>query len=228
MEFIKYPSPNHGLRRADTEIEFIILHYTAMSTEKSLDRLCDPVHEVSCHYLIDPSGVCYHIVDDNKRAWHAGKSYWRGYQDLNSRSLGIELVNSGNENYPEAQMKSLIRLLKYLIQSFKLNPKNVLGHSDIAPSRKLDPGEWFNWKKLSANGVGLFPEVTVPIACDKQIFLAQARRAGFNPNTNFEHVLKTFRNRCRPKFTGKFDGYDCALMQKFADAFDIDDSSNSQ
>ena len=98
MEFIKYPSPNYGLRRADTEIEFIILHYTAMSTEKSLERLCDPVHEVSCHYLIDPSGVCYQLVDNNKRAWHAGKSYWRGYHDLNSRSLGIELVNSGNED----------------------------------------------------------------------------------------------------------------------------------
>ena len=84
------------------------------------------------------------------------------------------------------------------------------------------------WKKLSDNGVGLFPEVSVPIACDKQVFLAQAKSAGFNPNTNVEHVLKTFRNRCRPKFTGELDGYDCALMQKFADAFDIDDSSNSQ
>ena len=228
MEFKTYPSQNYGLRRADTEIEFIILHYTAMSTEKSLERLCDPVHEVSSHYLIDPSGVCYQLVDVNKRAWHAGKSYWRGYHDLNSRSLGIELVNSGNEDYSEAQMKSLIKLLKHLIESLALNPKNVLGHSDIAPARKIDPGKWFNWQKLSDNGVGLFPEVSVPIACDKQEFLAQAKRAGFNPNTNVEHVLKTFRNRCRPNFTGKFDGYDCALMQKFADAFDIDDSSNSQ
>ena len=109
MKFIKKPSPNFGLRTEGTDIEFIILHYTAMSTENSLERLCDPVHEVSCHYLIDPSGFCYHIVEDNKRAWHAGKSYWRGYHDLNSRSLGIELVNSGNENYPEPQMKSLIR-----------------------------------------------------------------------------------------------------------------------
>ena len=228
MKIIKKPSPNFGLRREGTDIEFIILHYTAMSTENSLERLCDPVYEVSCHYLIDPSGICYQLVDDSKRAWHAGKSYWRGYVDLNSRSLGIELVNSGNENYPEAQMKSLIRLLKYLIGSFKLNPKNVLGHSDIAPSRKLDPGKWFNWKKLSANGVGLFPRVSTPIECDKKIFLAQAERAGFNPNTYFEHILMTFRNRCRPNFTGEFDGYDCALMQKFADAFDIDDSSNSQ
>jgi len=228
MEFIKYPSPNYGLRRADTEIEFIILHYTAMSTEKSLERLCDPVHEVSCHYLIDPSGVCYQLVDNSKRAWHAGKSYWRGYHDLNSRSLGIELVNSGNEDYPEAQMKSLITLLQHLIESLALNPKNILGHSDIAPARKLDPGKWFNWQKLSVNGVGFFPEVYEPIACDKQVFLAEAKRAGFNPNANAEYVLKTFRNRCRPKFTGELDGYDCALMQKFADAFDIDDSSNSQ
>ena len=228
MKIIKNPSPNFGSRSEGTDIEFIILHYTAMSTENSLERLCDPVYEVSCHYLIDPSGICYQLVDDSKRAWHAGKSYWRGYVDLNSRSLGIELVNSGNENYPEAQMKSLIRLLKYLIGSFKLNPKNVLGHSDIAPSRKLDPGKWFNWKKLSANGVGLFPEVSIPIECDKKIFLAQAERAGFNPNTYFEHILMTFRNRCRPNFTGEFDGYDCALMQKFADAFDIGDSSNSQ
>ena len=228
MEFIKYPSSNYGLRRIDTEIEFIILHYTAMSTEKSLERLCDPVHEVSCHYLIDPSGVCYQLVDNNKRAWHAGKSYWRGYHDLNSRSLGIELVNSGNEDYPEAQMKSLIRLLQHLIESLALNPKNILGHSDIAPARKLDPGKWFNWQKLSVNGVGFFPEVSEPIACDKQVFLAEAKRAGFNPNANAEHVLKTFRNRCRPKFTGELDGYDCALMQKFADAFDIDESSNSQ
>ncbi len=228
MKLIKKPSPNFGLRSEGTDIEFIILHYTAMSTEKSLERLCDPVHEVSCHYLIDPSGICYQLVDDRKRAWHAGKSYWRGYVDLNSRSLGIELVNSGNENYPEAQMISLIRLLKYLIDSFKLNPKNVLGHSDIAPSRKLDPGKWFNWKKLAVNGVGLFPEVNAPIECDKQIFLAQAVRAGFNPNTSFEHIFKTFRNRCRPNVTGEFDGYDCALMQQFADAFDIDDSSNSK
>ena len=228
MEFIKYPSPNYGLRRADTEIEFIILHYTAMSTEKSLKRLCDPVHEVSCHYLIDPSGICYQLVDISKRAWHAGKSYWRGYYDLNSRSLGVELVNSGNEDYPEVQMKSLIKLLQHLVELLALNPKNVLGHSDIAPARKLDPGKWFNWQKLSVNGVGFFPEISEPIACDKQVFLAEAKRAGFNPNANVEHVLKTFRNRCRPKFTGELDGYDCALMQKFADAFDIDESSNSQ
>ena len=105
MELIKYPSPNYGLRRDNTEIDFIILHYTAMDITNSLDRLCDPAHEVSCHYLIDQGGLCYQLVDDNKRAWHAGKAYWRGYRDLNSRSLGIELVNLGNEIYREAQMK---------------------------------------------------------------------------------------------------------------------------
>ena len=228
MESIKYPSPNYGLRKDDTEIEFIILHYTAMTTANSLKRLCDPIHEVSCHYLIDQGGLCYQLVDDNKRAWHAGKSYWRGYRDLNSRSFGIELVNLGNEPYPEAQMKRLISLLTHLIVSYEINPKNVLGHSDIAPSRKSDPGEWFNWKKLSNSGLALFPEVSIPTTCDKHFFLAHAERAGFNPDASFEELLKTFRGRSRPNFRGSFDGYDCAAMQKFADAFDVDESSNSQ
>ena len=228
MESIKYTSPNYGLRGDDSEIEFIILHYTAMNTVSSLERLCDPIHEVSCHYLIDPGGVLFQLVDDDKRAWHAGKAYWRGYHDLNSRSLGIELVNSGNEFYPEAQMKSLIRLLQHLVKLYKINPKNVLGHSDIAPSRKSDPGPWFNWKKLACNGLALFPEVTMPLDCNQNFFLAQAERAGFTMDASFEQILKTFRFRCRPNFTGAFDGYDCALIQKFADAFDIDDSSNYQ
>tara|TARA_Y100001933_G_scaffold59303_1_gene59303 strand:- start:286 stop:972 length:687 start_codon:yes stop_codon:yes gene_type:complete len=228
MEFVKHPSPNYGLRRAGTEIDFIILHYTAMSTKKSLERLCDPVHEVSCHFLIDMFGTCYQLVDENKRAWHAGKSYWRGYKDLNSRSIGIELVNSGNEQFPEVQIKSLIMLLQHLLEVHKINPKNVLGHSDIAPSRKSDPGKWFNWKKLANYGVALFPEVSAPMGCDKQLFLNQAKRTGFDPDANFEDILRTFRNRCRPNFTGEFDGYDCALMQKFANSFNIDESSNSQ
>ena len=178
MELIKYPSPNYGLRRDDTEIDFIILHYTAMGTENSLDRLCDPTHEVSCHYLIDQGGLCYQLVDDSKRAWHAGKAYWRGYRDLNSRSLGIELVNLGNEVYPEAQMKKLKSLLKHLIKSYEISPKNVLGHSDIAPSRKSDPGEYFDWKELSNSGLALFPEVSSPMTCDRTFFLAHAERAG--------------------------------------------------
>ena len=102
-----------------------------MSTKKSLERLCDPVHEVSCHFLIDMLGTCYQLVDENKRAWHAGKSYWRGYKDLNSRSIGIELVNSGNEQFPEVQIKSLIMLLQHLLEVHNINPKNVLGLSLI-------------------------------------------------------------------------------------------------
>ena len=123
MKLIKHPSPNYGLRRERTKIEFIILHYTAMSTKNSLDRLCDPAHEVSCHYLIDQGGLCYQLVDDDKRAWHAGKSYWRGYRDLNSRSLGIELVNLGDEPYPRAQIKRLISLLKHLSELYEISPK---------------------------------------------------------------------------------------------------------
>ena len=107
MEIIKFPSPNFGRRKSGKNIEFIVLHYTAIGKEASLDRLCNPIHEVSCHYLIDQKGVCYQLVDDSKRAWHAGKSFWRGLRDINSRSLGIELVNSGDEAYPKAQMESL-------------------------------------------------------------------------------------------------------------------------
>ena len=114
MEILKYPSPNFGSRREGTKIQFIILHYTAMDKQSSLDRLCSSDYEGSCHYLIDSGGICYQLVDANTRAWHAGKAVWRGLRDINSRSLGIELVNSGNEAYPKAQMESLMLLLRDL------------------------------------------------------------------------------------------------------------------
>ena len=99
MEILEYPSPNFGSRREDTTIQFIILHYTAMDKRSSLDRLCSPDYEVSCHYLIDSGGICYQLVDDNKRAWHAGKSNWKNIQSLNRYSIGIEIQNSGHEKF---------------------------------------------------------------------------------------------------------------------------------
>jgi len=228
MEIIKFPSPNFGRRKSGTKIEFIVLHYTAIGKEASLDRLCNPIHEVSCHYLIDQKGVCYQLVDDSKRAWHAGKSFWRGLQDINSRSLGIELVNSGDEAYPKTQMESLMILLQDLLAIHKISPQNVLGHSDIAPSRKTDPGKWFDWRLLSENGLAIFPKVSLPIDTDKQSFLLDAQRAGFEPEATFEQILQAFRSRCRANFEGVFDGYDCALMKEFADIFDVDELSNPQ
>lgn len=228
MEIIKFPSPNFGRRKSGKNIEFIVLHYTAIGKEASLDRLCNPIHEVSCHYLIDQKGVCYQLVDDSKRAWHAGKSFWRGLRDINSRSLGIELVNSGDEAYPKAQMESLMLLLRDLLAIHKISPQNVLGHSDIAPSRKTDPGKWFDWRLLSENGLAILPKVSVPIDTDKQSFLLDAQRAGFEPEATFEQILQAFRSRCRTNFEGLFDGYDCALMKNFADIFDVDELSNPQ
>ena len=228
MEIIKFPSPNFGVRKTGSNIEFIILHYTAIGKKASLDKLCNPMNEVSCHYLIDRKGVCYQLVDDSKRAWHAGKSFWRGLRDINSRSLGIELVNSGNEAYPKAQMESLMLLLRDLLAIYKISPQNVLGHSDIAPSRKTDPGKWFDWRLLSENGLAILPKVSLPIDTDKQSFLLDAQRAGFEPEATFEQILQAFRSRCRTNFEGAFDGYDCALMKKFADIFDVDELSNPQ
>ena len=228
MDILKYPSSNFGSRREDTKIQFIILHYTAMDKQSSLDRLCSSDYEVSCHYLIDSAGTCYQLVDDNKRAWHAGKSFWRGLRDINSRSLGIELVNSGNEAYPKAQMESLMLLLRDLLDIHRISPQNVLGHSDIAPSRKTDPGKWFDWRLLSENGLAILPKVNLSIDTDKQSFLLDAQRAGFDPEATFEQILQAFRSRCRTNFKGAFDGYDCALMKKFAEIFDVDELSNPQ
>ena len=137
-------------------------------------------------------------------------------------------MNLGNEAYPEAQMNSLIVLLRELLALYQINPKNVLGHSDIAPSRKTDPGKWFDWRLLSENGLAIFPKVSLPIDSDKQSFLLDAQRAGFEPEATFEQILRAFRSRFRANFEGIFDGYDCALMKEFADIFDVDELSNSQ
>lgn len=147
---IPYPSPNFSDRRLGLNIQYIVIHYTEMkSGSASLQRLCDPAYEVSCHYLIDEDGSVFQLVAENKRAWHAGKSFWKGQTDLNSLSIGIELQNRGHPAhlppYPDVQINSLIVLLKDLTQRYSLNSSHILGHSDIAFERKQDPGEHFPW-----------------------------------------------------------------------------------
>jgi len=137
-------------------------------------------------------------------------------------------VNSGNEAYPKAHMESLMLLLRDLLAIHRISPQNVLGHSDIAPSRKTDPGKWFDWRLLSENGLAILPKVNLSIDTDKQSFLLDAQRAGFDPEATFEQILQAFRSRCRTNFEGAFDGYDCALMKKFAEIFDVDELSNPQ
>ena len=141
-------------KRQKKLIKFIIIHYTGMKNDKSaIERLCDVKSKVSAHYFLKRSGKILNLVPDLYEAWHAGKSNWKNYKSLNKYSLGIEISNPGHEHgyirFNQKQISSLIKLLNYLVKKYKINPKNVLGHSDVAPDRKKDPGEKFPWTKLS-------------------------------------------------------------------------------
>ena len=156
-------SPNFGPRRGGASEprrpDMILLHYTGMDTAKgALERLCDTDAEVSAHYLIDEGGIVTQMVPESHRAWHAGKSYWKGEADVNSASIGIEIANKGHEAgrpaYPVIQMRAVARLCRDIIARHEIAPDRVLGHSDVSIGRKIDPGEWFDWAWLAAEGVG--------------------------------------------------------------------------
>jgi N-acetylmuramoyl-L-alanine amidase len=163
MEIRERLSPNVDARPGDGEIDMLILHYTGMRSAKdALDRLCDPAAKVSAHYLIEEDGAVWRLAAEEKRAWHAGVSFWRGRRELNAFSIGIELVNPGHEfgyrPFPEAQMAALEELGRGIFARHPIPPRHVLGHSDIAPSRKQDPGELFDWPRLARAGIGFWPD----------------------------------------------------------------------
>jgi len=156
---IETPSPNYNDRPAGTPIDMLVLHYTGMETcGAALDRMCDPAVEVSAHYLIDEDGAVHQLVAETSRAWHAGVACWRGETNINDRSIGIELVNPGHEfgygDFPEAQIAALIPLCLEILSRHPIPARNVVGHSDVAPTRKQDPGEKFPWARLAAAGIG--------------------------------------------------------------------------
>ena len=158
----KYRSPNFNKRIKNVAPKLIIIHYTAMfSSMEALKYLSDPKNKVSSHFLISKNGDLFNLVDVKFRAWHAGVSYWKKIRDINSNSIGIEIDNSGHlfkfENYRKEQILSLIELLKYLMKKFKIDPINIIGHSDIAPYRKIDPGEKFPWEILNKNKLVFLP-----------------------------------------------------------------------
>ena len=147
--------------RSKKKIKFVIIHYTGMQSEiESLQKLSNPKSKVSCHYFIDRKGKINKLVPDKNIAWHAGKSKWKNFKDLNENSIGIELANKGHEhgyqNFSSSQIKNLIKLCKKLKRQYSIKSENFLGHSDIAPLRKLDPGEKFPWKKLSKFKIGIW------------------------------------------------------------------------
>ena len=155
-------SPNFNRKkRSKNSIKIIVIHYTGMQSEReSVSRLCNPKSKVSSHFVISQNGRAYRLVQDNQIAWHAGKSCWGKYKNLNKNSIGIELVNKGHRfgytNFKKKQLLSLIKICKSLIKKYKIKKRNVVGHSDIAPLRKIDPGEKFPWKRLANNGIGIW------------------------------------------------------------------------
>jgi N-acetylmuramoyl-L-alanine amidase len=159
---IDHPSPNHDERPSNIEVDCIVLHYTGMQTaEVALARLRDPDACVSAHYVIDEDGQVLRLVDEQRRAWHAGVSVWQGRKRLNDCSIGIEIVNPGHEwgyrPFAEAQYRALEQLVPELMRRWRIPALRVLGHSDIAPDRKADPGELFDWRRLARRGIGVWP-----------------------------------------------------------------------
>lgn len=212
-------SPNFGPRRNDGRPELIVLHHTAMRTaEAALARLCDPAAEVSAHYLVAEDGRVWRLVAEESRAWHAGHGSWGGRDDINSRSIGIELANAGPlasfPPFPEPQMVVLETLLDGLMARWGIGPEAVIAHSDMAPGRKADPGPKFDWRRLAAGGRAVWIEDAAG-AEDGAGFPAAAAAAGYAaPAGDWDAVLRAFRLRFRPAAgDGAADGTDVAILR---------------
>lgn len=192
-----FPSPNHGDRRGQVP-SLIVIHYTGMADSPSARaRLCDAAAEVSAHWLIDADGTTEQLVCETRRAWHAGAGRWQGLDDVNSRSIGIELANPGDRPYPAPQMDALRRLLRDIMDRWSIGPAAVIGHSDLAPGRKIDPGPRFDWEALAAEGLATFAR---PAPTDPDPVLAEGLSALGYPDVPAR--LDAFRLRHRPWAAG--------------------------
>lgn len=197
----------------------VVLHYTGMQTAaEALERLCDPAAEVSAHYMIDEDGTVTRLVDEENRAWHAGRSYWRGITDINSASVGIELVNPGHEfgyrPFPKPQIEALLPLLADIVKRHDIPRANVVGHSDIAPARKEDPGELFPWDLLACYRLTLAkPELSMRLIYDNPgAFFLALERFGYDI-TDQPAAVRAFQRRWRPsRIDGEIDGQIGALL----------------
>jgi N-acetylmuramoyl-L-alanine amidase len=237
---IDRPSPNHGPRPANATIDMLVLHYTGMPDAASaLERMCDPASEVSAHYMIDEDGRVTRLVAEDRRAWHAGLACWAGASDINDRSIGIELVNPGHEfgyrPFPEAQMAALEELARNIVGRHAIPPARVLGHSDVAPGRKQDPGELFDWARLARAGVGFWPQIDaisglgehlLPAGADDPL-VAEARdllaRYGYEtgPGATLDpltaRVLTAFQRHFRPfRVDGRLDRQTMEILRVLA------------
>ncbi len=196
--------------------DIIVLHYTAMaSCAEARARLCDPAAEVSAHWLVDERGAAEALVPEPMRAWHAGAGAWGGVGDVNSRSIGIELANDGRTPFAEPQMAGLERLLAGIMARWDIAPERVIGHSDMAPERKADPGARFDWRRLALQGLAVWPEDGL---ADPAGFAAAARTFGYACEDE-ALLLAAFRLRFRPWARGPVDAVDAGLAGDLARRF---------
>jgi len=211
------PSPNWDERALP--VTMVVLHYTEMEREAALQRLTDPEAKVSAHYFIAEDGEVVRLVDESKRAWHAGASYWRGHKDVNSASIGIELDNPGHANgyreFTEAQMDALVPLLADIVARHDIPRANVVGHSDVAPARKIDPGELFPWDRLAEYHLCLPRpeklELGDPFSNDSSFYLA-LERFGYDVSAG-KKAVEAFQRRWRPeRIDGEIDGEVRAIL----------------
>lgn len=203
----------------------MVIHYTGMaSCQAANDRLCDPMAEVSAHYLVSEAGEILALVPEDKRAWHAGAGSWRGKDDINSQSIGVELANSGAAPFPNRQIQALETLLRDLMQRWAIGPDGVIAHSDMAPGRKADPGARFDWRRLALAGLSVWPEATAP--GEPANFCTDARRFGY-PDVDAGLMLAAFRLRFRPWAKGRLDAVDAGLMANLAYRFGVDGAAHS-
>ncbi len=224
---LTHPSPNFGDRRDGLQPTLVVIHYTAMATcAEALERLCDPLAEVSAHYVIDSDGTVLSLVAEQDRAWHAGAGKWGGRGDVNSRSIGVELANRGDAPFAAPQMAALERVLHGILDRWSLPPQAVIGHSDMAPGRKGDPGPRFDWRRLALGGLSVWPDLAQ--SGDAQSgdaqpgdFRADLMAFGY-PDLPVEVLLPAFRLRFRPWAIGPLDETDRALAADLARRFPID------
>lgn len=197
---IWHPSPNFGPRRNAARPSLIVLHYTAMeSAQGALERLCDSRAEVSAHYLICEHGQTWQMVTEADRAWHAGAGCWHDITDVNSHSIGIEMANRGDHPFSELQMAALERLLSGIMVRWNIPSEGVIGHSDMAPGRKIDPGPRFDWTRLARQGLAAIGgHDTGPKDLDFALFRTAAQNAGYTAKVDDETLLAAVRLRYRP------------------------------
>jgi N-acetylmuramoyl-L-alanine amidase len=197
-----------------------VIHYTAMrSATAARDWLCNPEAQVSAHYVIAEDGRIWQLVDEDMRAWHAGAGQWGSCTDVNSHSIGIELANTGSHPFPEPQMAVLETLLSGIFQRRGIRPEGVIGHSDMAPGRKIDPGPKFDWRRLARKGLAIWPEPATDAPFPTQEALA---KAGYTAPTAPEIRLAAFRSRFLPHLSGPECAEDRACANALACAFPVD------